>query len=308
MTESKTSSLERLIIDEDARPRGCSAWASVSAWVEAAIAEGLVEGPADSVEVLVRRVLHRYRPTKVVIASDFHVPYHNKRLVENWLNFLVDAQPDVVIVNGDFLDCEAISRFLSAPGGPTLQDEIDAGAAILEAIEGAAPSAALGLGEGNHEERLRRLIGENPGLYNLRALTIPALLGATPGGARWEWQWFKYGEEYTVGKLSAIHGHKVSKHSAYTAKAHLLDGGYDVVVHGHTHRLGAYWLTGVKGTRRGFEAGCMCDIDHADYVVGSKNWQNGFAVAYVWPGGDAHVQLIEATKDGAFVAEGKTYR
>lgn len=268
-----------------------------------AVEKGLVDGSVDTIQRMVTRITERLRPTRIVIGSDFHVPFHNKPLLANWLRFVSDVQPDVVVVNGDLLDCISISRFPKPPGSPSLQKEIDAGQEVLSAIADAAPKAERHLIEGNHEERLQRFLLDNPGMYDLRCLSMPTLLDCEGYG----FQWTDYGDSIDYGRLSITHGHKVSKHSAYSAKRHLFDDGYDNVVHGHTHRLGSYYITGAKRTRRGFECGGLFDRSQADYVRGPENWQNGFAVAEVF-GNHVHVELIEATQDGMFIADGKVYR
>ncbi len=299
--ETKTDLIRRIIeANEGELP---SAYTNPALFAREAVAQGLVDGPIHSVKRMAQRVVERLRPKRIVVASDFHVPFHNKPLVENWLRFVEDAQPDVVVVNGDMLDCDSISRFASAPGGPSLQEEVDAGNEILSAIADAAPQAERHLTEGNHEERMQRFLLDNPGLYDLRCLRIPELLGLDELGFKWH----KYGDPLDFGPLTVTHGHKVSKHSAYSAKRHLFDDGYDNVIHGHTHRLGSYFITGAKGTRRGFECGGLFDRKQADYVRGPKNWQNGFAVAEVFEG-NVHVELIEATDSGMFIADGRVYR
>lgn len=297
---SRTDEIQKIIEAGDTQE---SAHTNPALFAREIIATGQVDGTFDAVLAAVQRAREKLRPLKIVICSDVHVPFHNVQLVANFERFVRDAQPDVLIVNGDFLDCESISRFPSPLGRPTLQAECDAGEEILSALTDAAPNAERHLTEGNHEERLRRLLLENPGLQDLRCLTIPELMNIDDYG----YAWHPYEHAVDFGRLSVIHGHYVRKHSSCSAKAHLLDGGYDVVVHGHTHRMGAFWETGHKGIRRGFEIGGLFDYDQADYVKGPKNWQNGFAVAYVYPDGEAHVQLIEARRDGSFLAEGRYY-
>lgn len=299
-TTTKTAAVQAII---EAGTTTESAYRNPELFAREIVEKGLIEGPVGSVKVMAQRVVDRLRPRLVAVASDFHVPFHNVRLVENWIQMVADIQPDVVVVNGDFLDCESISRFPKPPGGPSLQAEVDQGIEILSAIADAAPNAERHLTEGNHEERLERFILENQGVGSLRCLRIPELLECEDLG----FKWYAYEHPVEFGKLSVIHGHYARKHSAYSAKAHLLDGGYDTVVHGHTHRLGAYWVTGAKGIKRGFELGGLYDYAQAEYVRGVKNWQNGFALCYVFED-DVHVDLIEAGRDGKFIAQGKVYR
>jgi predicted phosphodiesterase len=301
MSMSMRSKIQKIIETNETKE---SAFRNPVLFAKEVVESGAILGVSvDSACSTARRIVEGLRPRKIVIASDFHVPFHNVRLVENFVRYVADANPDVLVIDGDFLDCESISRFPTKRGRPTIQMECDAGGEILSALADAAPLAERHLTEGNHEQRLERLLLDNPGLSDLRCLSIPELLGADDLG----FTWHPYEQAVDFGRLSVIHGHYARKHSAYSAKGHLLDGGYDVVVHGHTHRLGAFWETGHRGIRRGYEIGGLFDYDQATYVRGPKNWQNGFAVAHVFGDGEAHVQLIEARPDGSFVADGRYY-
>lgn len=237
-----------------------------------------------------------------VVASDFHVPYHNVGAVENWLQYCADVQPDNIAINGDFLDCIAISSFPKPPGVPLMQDEVDAGYTLLSRLRRACPSSRIYFLEGNHEQRLERLLMREPGLYGLKALSIRALLDLD--GLRMSHH--RYMSPVQIGSLTVVHGNRVSKHASYSAKATLIDGGFRNVVVGHTHRLGWFNHTGAMGTRRAAEIGGLFDIEQADYIQGTPNWQNGFAV---WrESDDFHaLELVEVSPAGSFCVGGVVY-
>jgi predicted phosphodiesterase len=237
-----------------------------------------------------------------VVASDFHVPFHNVPAVENWLAYCEAVQPDNIAINGDFLDCIAVSSFPKPPGVPLMQDEVDAGYTLLSRLRRQCPSSRIYFLEGNHEQRLERLLMREPGLYGLKALSIRALLDLD----KLRMSHHPYMEPVQIGSLTVVHGDRVSKHASYSAKATLIDGGFRNVVVGHTHRLGWFNHTGMMGTRRAAEIGGLFDIDQADYIKGTPNWQNGFAV---WrESEDFHaLELVEVSQSGAFCVGGELY-
>lgn len=239
----------------------------------------------------------------IVVASDFHVPFHHKQAVENWLQFCEDAQPEYIVINGDFLDCLAISRFPKPPGMPLLQDEVDEGLAILSRLRRSCPGAIIYFLEGNHEQRLERMLVDNPGLYGLRQLNIKSLLDLQKLRILHR----RYMDPLHIGALTVVHGDKVSKHAAYSAKATLIDGGFRNVLVGHTHRMGMYCHTGAMGRRRAAEIGGLYDVEQADYIKGTPNWQNGFAVCRQ-RGDWLAIELVEVCGDGAFCVGGQMYR
>ena len=256
----------------------------------------------------------------ILIGSDFHFPFHNVRGVRNFLKFAGDLQPDHIVLNGDLLDCYTVSAFPKAPGMPDLQAELDMGIEFLQDLKSACPTAKITFIEGNHEERLKRFMKTNKALYGLRCFQLPKLLRLD----ELDIDYVEYGDcldfHSGVYEISITHGHKVRKHSAYSAKGHLLDEYYANVIHGHTHRIGTFYQDGKLGRRRAFEIGGLFDRDQADYVTGEKNWQNGFAVLYTSKGSDcqecgrahdpeypAACYTVEMQNNGTFVWNGKIY-
>lgn len=237
----------------------------------------------------------------VVVASDFHVPFHSVAAVDNWLQYCADSQPDHVVINGDFLDCIAVSSFPKPPGVPLMQDEVDEGYTILKRLRRSCPSSRIYFLEGNHEQRLERLLMREPGLYGLKALGIRSLLDLDS----LRMSHHRYMEPVTIGNLTVVHGNRVSKHAAYSAKMTLVDGDYQNVLVGHTHRMGLYCQTGNRGRRRAAEIGGLFDTSKADYIT-NPNWQNGFAV---WRQGASweSLELVEVSPSGGFVVGGVHY-
>lgn len=244
-----------------------------------------------------------------IITSDWHIPFHNKPLIENWLQYVQDTQPDNLVFNGDLLDCLTISSFQRPPGVPQLQDEIDACIVELDKVEAVAPDANKFWLDGNHEQRFERLVMREPGLYGLEALNVSALLGLHRRGIKY----LPYMKPLDIKAgdnekfwLTCVHGNRVSKHAGYAAKNQLVDGGYWNLAVGHTHRLGWFNHTGHTGRRRAIEGGGFFDIDQAHYIKGIANWQNGFIV--VRQSHDfIHMTPVECTPEGSFFVDGKHY-
>lgn len=241
---------------------------------------------------------------KIVAVNDFHIPFHNRNAVKSWLAFCEEESPEYVIINGDFLDCFSISSFPKRPNGPQLQEEIDIGIKILEELREVCPDAEIHFLEGNHEERLERLVKEKDGLYDLKAIKVSNLLELD----RFDIEYHAYMEGLDIGDLTIVHGDKVRKHSAYSAKGTILDDGYKNVVIGHTHRMGWFMQDGYTGRKRGLENGGLFDKKLIEYDRGPTNWQNGFCIAYQNKELDfIHLNPIEMTDEGQFVWKGDIY-
>jgi predicted phosphodiesterase len=241
---------------------------------------------------------------KIVVANDHHIPFHNTRAVDAWLQFCEDEQPEYIVLNGDFLDCVSISRFPADPEKPLLQEELDMGIEILSDLRQACPDAHIFYLEGNHEERLSRLVKEEEGLFNLDALKLPNLLSLD----EFDIEYKEYMEPMILDDLSIVHGDLARKHSAYSAKGTVQDYGFKNVIIGHTHRIGWYMHDGHQGRRRGLENGGLFSKEQAEYMKGPTNWQNGFCMAYQNSGEDfLQIHPLEMTDDGEFIWKGKKY-
>ena len=218
-----------------------------------------------------------------VFLTDYHCPYHDKRAHELALLVLEELDPSEIILGSDGVDCYSISSFDRNPARKeTLQDEIDTWIGLVKEIRQAAPHAKLTWLRGNHEDRLRRLIWNNVGLFGLRALEWPNLLEFEDLGIE-----AAPNNEVNYGNLLVIkHGSVVRKDSAYSAKAELDKEHFDLVtVTGHTHRAGAYYVTKRRSQVAAFEGGCLCSYDVAgEYTKGviKPNWQH--AITVIWHG------------------------
>lgn len=213
----------------------------------------------------------RYKRT--VIAGDIHIPFQDKHAVELWLRFLEWYKPEILVLNGDILDCFKVSKFMTIPtDGLRLKGEIDETRKLLARIVAVTPKCTRYFVWGNHEARLQKyILSQAEQLYELVALED--LLGldkdfiVVNGHSR--------ENVVQIGDLYIGHWDRVSKFSAYTVKNIVADRGVNVV-QSHTHRLGFYTQRFLDRTIYGWEIGCLCGLN-PDYVF-NPNWSLGFAI------------------------------
>lgn len=273
--------------------------------IEAADALGISRGK-------LQRELGKRQPSRVrrfVVLSDIHVPYEDKALVDKVLSWLHTQRLTGLILNGDTMDCESISSFLSLEEIP-LEDEVDQTNDLLDRIEDAVGRDPEKIWhDGNHEKRLQTFLASNAkklaGLqdrYGDRLLSIPHLLRLRERG----WQYKTY-QEVTrlVGELYVEHGDRTSKHSGQTAKAVQNDKGGSVIV-GHVHRVGEYIKSDRNGYHEGYEQGCLCTLNPSYITEDSTNWQHGFAIVDVYDDLSWWVQVVKV-KGGKFIVDGEVY-
>jgi len=208
-----------------------------------------------------------------VCLSDIHYVFRNSTAVDMVVKFIREQRPGRIHLLGDLCDCWILSRFDKDPTRRlNLQEELDAVRDWLAELRDAAPRAKIIYSEGNHEYRLRKyLMSEAKALAGLRALTLEKLLDLDKLKIRWQPQ----DRPYRIGHLLFTHGQLISRWSAMSAKRHYERFGC-CVIHGHTHRLGAFYHTDIDDCYGAWEAGCLSTLT-PDYVT-APDWQNGFAV------------------------------
>lgn len=211
---------------------------------------------------------------RIGIIGDLHSPFVDWKSLMSALFFLRSMGITRLVINGDFTDFYAISRFnKSIDRKNNLQAEIDETVKILAVIRRVlGKRIPIDWIEGNHEVRMRvYLMTKAPELDSLRCLTMPELF-----------QLDKYGVDYHEANSRGAHirygdvlvGHfdKVLKESGATAKA-LVNEEFCSIVQAHTHRMGTYYKSTTMGDYKGVEGGCLCELEPS--YLDRSNWQQG---------------------------------
>lgn len=101
--------------------------------------------------------------SKKLILSDLHIPFHLDEVFE-----IVERHADEIdeiIFNGDVMDCEEISSFLSV-GPHSLIYEMKSAYSVLKKIDDMTPSVKKTLIVGNHEKRWERYLAKQKTSFN----------------------------------------------------------------------------------------------------------------------------------------------
>lgn len=247
------------------------------------------------------------KPQRVAVFSDHHAPHVDEQLHLEAVRWLRDHQPDEIVIAGDLLDYDAVSRHRANPAwAATMQDCIDTGYRVLRDYLDAAPDARCTMIAGNHDDRLRNAV-----LENLRAafgvtrasrgideqdhavLSLPHLLRLDElnvefvGGVG-EYQHYSHKLTPTV---AVRHGH-LSRSGAGASAVNTIRQLRHSCIIGHCHRLAVVHLTehdidGRTHTIFGAEAGTMARIEGGLGYAVAPDWQQGFLSVTCWPDGNA---------------------
>ena len=242
--------------------------------------------------------------SRLLIISDIQFPFADEPLLKAVNRFIADWKPNDIIYNGDCIDCYEISDFDKRPERLfNLQDEFEMMIDLMH--EHRRCGARLWFIEGNHEERMNRAIWRKAAGFSFMVADIPEALKLdelTDG-------FVPYGKHIDYLGFTVTHGNVVSQYSAYTARRHY-DKYHSSGANGHTHRLGSYSHTDMRGrSHTWFETGCLCRRD-MEYVKGTANWQHGFLIGEVHNGAlhPSLVRVVETNNGRGFLAAGKYYR
>ena len=164
----------------------------------------------------------KVNPTLTVVLADAHVPHHDSKAYGCALGIIKELKPDRVVINGDFLDLESLSRHpKSQPDLAKLAEELYAGNLALDALQTAAGSADVVYLEGNHEGRARRFEAEFGQLDGVLSIPVGLYIEARSEyrksadslrGIRWI---PLHMQPLAVGAVSYMHGVFESIHHAY---------------------------------------------------------------------------------------------
>lgn len=220
---------------------------------------------------------------KAVSVNDVHVPFHNQgawRLVLHALAFLA---PNAFVINGDFMDVWALSRFSKdARRKRSMRDEIEAGNHELDRLDAVLPDGCHKVWlDGNHDQRMDRYINETASDVHdlIDGLRLRNLLKLEERG----YLYTPYQENpFACGDFTWQHD--TGRHGANAARQSLQDVGMSVAI-GHSHR-GCTWVEGGVESRPRFavNGGWLGDwrqIDYRHRNVARREWPLGFTLVYI---------------------------
>jgi len=242
-----------------------------------------------------------------VVAGCIHLPAHNKRLYDAFLNLLSDVDSELKGIHliGDILDCNNLSSHsLGNISSSTLSEEYELANKALDMLDEALPKEVVkNYIWGNHEERYTRVTAKVDMAKFGGALLSPTI------ACKFKERGYSVQENYTDAYISLgnyldlIHGQYTTTNPA---KKHL-DAYKKSVMFAHTHKIDSYF----DADKASFNIGWMGDKDHSYFNYASRitkaSWQNGFSIVHIDSNGYYHVQQIHWYND-RFYYGGKCYK
>ena len=224
-----------------------------------------------------------------LVLSDIHIPFHDPVALKVALEY-AHGECDGVLLNGDTLDCYALSRFEKDPELVDFDGELDGAERLLDSLDSWGAKKIV-FKIGNHEARLEKyLINKAPELLSSRRirprLSIESFLDLDKRGI----QCVRSMDPIQVGKLCVLHGHEMG--GGFSSPVNPARGlylkGKECALIGHEHRTSEHTEQSMRGvTVTTWSTGCLCNLRPA-YRPFNK-WNHGAAILDV-SGKDWHVK------------------
>lgn len=247
----------------------------------------------------------------VAIVSDIHFPYHDKFAWKAFKKWVARVKPYRIIILGDALDMEAVSRFAKKPkSDPYVISEIKMFANEVNWLYQYCQN--IDIVGGNHEARLENKINDALGYAanGLVGLTVEEQLYAQ--GMNKKVKYYNESVNFRglkVGGCLLRHGDRQSggkfgngKHVAANRLEKSM--GQNEVI-GHTHRLQFFTKTAGGRTAWAISNGCMSQ-DHSYNL--DPDWQRSFVILEVFGSNDSQCTPYPVLiQDGKFSWGGVLY-
>jgi hypothetical protein len=211
---------------------------------------------------------------RVALLSDIHVPYHSKIALESAVKHLKRLQPDVLFLNGDYMDFYSISRHQKDPSKRDFSQEMKLGREGLGWLRHEFGSDCRFVYKlGNHEERWQHYLWNSaPEISDDPRMSIAEWMDAKNYGIE------IVGDQRPVmaGDLPILHGHELGK-GGVAAPVNparglwLRTSGTMLISHGHrtSHHVEPDWRH--KQTSC-WSVACLCELNPEYARINKWNW------------------------------------
>lgn len=225
--------------------------------------------------------------TKILVCPDVHAPFHDRDAFNLFLKVARKWKPNVLVLIGDFADCYSISAHRKDPGRQAnLVNELALVNKELDRLEALRIRRVIYCC-GNHENRFERYIADRaPELFE--TANMKTLLKIKERG----WEWVPYQSWTKIGKLAF--SHDIGYSGKTCAQQSLASFGGNIVI-GHSHRGAVVYSGTVDGTKHvALNVGWLGDNKEINYLhkAQQREWQHGFGIAHLDPGGNAWCSFI----------------
>ena len=231
------------------------------------IPEGIIELPQKFFEIK--------NSKNILVISDTHFPFHDKRAIETVINYKGDF--DTVILLGDLMDIYQGSRFSKDPSISKLKDEINICKEFLKYLREKFSKSQIFYYEGNHEIRISRYVMDHaPMLYGIETIALNSLLELNQLGITF----IENGTGMKVSSLNFLHGNEAGSKGGINIARNMLLRTNDNCLFGNFHKTQESSSKALDGKEfANWSIGCLCNLKPRYMPINA--WNHGFATIEV---------------------------
>lgn len=216
-----------------------------------------------------------FSSNNLLILSDIHFPFHSKNKLEKALNAGLKNECNAILLNGDSLDCNKISKYEKHKDFKDMFEEVEYFKVFISELKKNF-DVPIYFKIGNHEERWERLLKEQPQFHAFEEFQLKSIL--------------KFGEnniteitskqEIRCGEFSIWHGHEFMGGGGVDPAKWLFDSTLRSGACGHFHRIKEH--KAFNGTKwiRNYSIGTLGELRprFMPHQKSRMTWENGFGI------------------------------
>lgn len=212
---------------------------------------------------------------KALVISDAHLPYHDNDAITTCFDYAKEQKPDLVVLNGDIIDCFLLSKFVKDPKARKFKDELDQLKQFVEIVKETFGCRII-YKMGNHEMRYQHFLWEKAKeLEGIEEFELNSIIQKRAPDV-------EIVSDKTIimlNELPLLHGHEFGK--AIFSPVNVARGLHlrakVSAIQGHSHKTSEHTETDLLGIiKTTWSVGCLCGLkpDYAPY----NTWNHGFAI------------------------------
>lgn len=237
-----------------------------------------------------------------IVLADIHHPFHNKASISCAFQAIKNIKPSILILLGDQMDMNTISTFNKKKPKLVENSRIQKDyklfiKEIFQPLNDILPKNCKKIWlDGNHEERVDRLLDADPKLTGLIEVENNIDLS--------NWTYKKYKEVYQIGHMHFTHG---LYYNRYHAEKNVRIYQKNMIT-GHCHTFQVYTSVSPVNAlpKQGISIGSLCDRNPFYKENEPNRWLNQIMVFYILSDGTFRYET-PTILHGRMIFNGKIY-
>jgi len=233
----------------------------------------------------IKRKPYILKPGLWLTLADLHVPFHEIAPIESAISAGQAEKVDGILLNGDVMDCAAVSYWPTAVRD--FDVEVEAVVDFFDWLQQAFPGVPIIYKPGNHEYRLPNyFITHAPELATSLMSAIDNVLGLENKGIAF----LDDKQIVKAGLLPILHGHEVGNLIRTVNPARgLFLRAKSWALCAHCHTTSQHTSVNIGGeVLTTWSMGCLCDLS-PDFAPYANDWNWGFALINIEDDGNFEV-------------------